>query len=146
MIKLYEDFEAPPESIDHEKTVEIIEDCFQDLKDDEFEITIRTFGRKLSYGTIQIFKILPNSEDKLKYEYEDIEECLLFALSYLKDVYDVELTKVNIYYKDSKYDKTCVKTIYYRSSLNRTLDEVKRVTTVEYKKMSSIVLFFKIDL
>ena len=83
-LKLYEDY--------YDRV--FIKDCFQDLIDDGFEILV-------SPKFICIYRIGVDTLTST-FKYEDIRECLLFAVPYLKDEFDIKVEKAEIFINSTR--------------------------------------------
>lgn len=76
-------------------TIQDIKDCFTDLADLDFNVLV---DANVTYISIR---------KRNKFKYEEVKECLLFAIPYLQDEYGMRLSGGSIDYSEtSRFSKT----------------------------------------
>lgn len=106
MIKTYESFFKNLFKKQKEATALEIKEAFVELCDNNYEVTVVKYTPKnelifsVNCFTVKIEKIHPNHEpiEKTTFKISDIKPQLDFALSYLKEEFDLKINKI-------RYDK-----------------------------------------
>lgn len=97
-------------------TIQDIKDCFTDLVDLDFDILV---DANVTYISIR---------KRSKFKYEEVKECLLFAIPYLQDEYGMRLSGGSIDYTEIGF-----KTLNKSEKFN-TVDKMNRYLQENYDK------------
>lgn len=102
--------EGGKEVYDKQVTIEQIKECFLDLEDAGFTIIVNS-------NNISILK------NRSNFKYNDIKECLLFAIPYLQDVYGMRLL-------GGTFEISFLKNgLHYCGNVDKFNKEIKYLTT-----------------